>query len=163
MRQFTVYAPGCAGAELAAWEKEDFKITTGPEPGPPPETETDVVYWYWDGGENNGGAKWEVVRRLRPKLFVIAAQQKITAVPGDLSAIYERQAIPGEKICFTIGSKLPEKVTAPDWQVVRQGVPLSRTEQVQVLAGAIYRYLLQDVFRETAEWCGHMSSVVGQM
>jgi len=162
VRQFTVCAPGCAGADLAAWENEDFKIT-GPEPGSSPERETDVVYWYENGHENDGGAKWETVRHLLPKLFVIAAQKEITAVPGDLSAIYERQVIPGVNMYFTVGSKLPEKVTAPDWKACRQGVPLSRADQIKVLAGAIYRYLLQDVFRETAEWCGHMSSVVGQM
>ena len=30
-------------------------------------------------------------------------------------------------------------------------------------AESLYYYLLRDVFRETAEWCGHMSSVVGRM
>ena len=31
------------------------------------------------------------------------------------------------------------------------------------LAAAVYMTLLESVFRETAEWCGHMSSVVGRM
>lgn len=29
-----------------------------------------------------------------------------------------------------------------------------------VVADAVYRHLLADVFRETAEWCGHTFSVV---
>ena len=30
----------------------------------------------------------------------------------------------------------------------------------ETMAETFYYYLLQDLFRETAEWCGHMSSVV---
>jgi len=82
-------------------------------------------------------------------------------VPDTLSDIYERQLIVGEGLYFTIGSRISGKVANPDWEAYRSNGQLSREEQVKTVAGSVYRFLLQDVFRETAEWCGHMSSVVG--
>lgn len=105
-----------------------------------------------------------MVRQLRPKLFVVAdnCEQRIN-IPGGLVEIYDAQVIAGEGVCFTVGSSIQGKIAVPDWQVHRSYGRLSREVQIKAVAGSVYRYLLEDVFRETAEWCGHMSSVVGPM
>lgn len=167
MRKFTVCAPGCARQDLAAWESEGFKavdLETGAAWENKIDNEIDVIFWFME--EKDSEANWQLVRRLLPKLYIIAGIKE-AAAPFDLSEIYERQVIAGEGVYFTVGSKLQGKVAEPAWEACRAGTsaggPLSRPEQIKIFAGSVYRYLLQDVFRETAEWCGHMSSVVGPM
>lgn len=156
MRRFTVYAPNCTEDDRNAWEDVSFQLVEM-ETGWDPEKRPDVVFWRWSGDFE---AKQKQVESILPKLYVIVSSNELPA-PDTLSAIYERQVIRGEGIYFTIGSKLEGKVSAPDWEACRSGGQPAETEQIKAVAGAVYRYLLEDVFRETAEWCGHMSSVVG--
>lgn len=156
MRRFTVYAPDCTKDDGNAWEDVSFQLVEM-EAAWDPEKRPDVVFWRWAGDFE---AKQKQVESILPKLYVIASSDELPA-SDTLSDLYERQTIPGENICFTIGSKIEGKVPVPDWEACRSGGRISETEQIKAVAGVIYRYLLEDVFRETAEWCGHMSSVVG--
>lgn len=157
MRRFIIVAPDCAGQDRNAWEDVGFKLVeTGAEldPGQRP----DVVFWRWS--QEDSLLKWQSVKRLLPKLYVTFGNHEISA-PDTLSDIYKQQLIVVEGTYFTIGSRIQGKVDVPDWEAYRSNGQLPRTEQLKAVAGSIYRFLLQDVFRETAEWCGHMSSVVG--
>lgn len=54
---------------------------------------------------------------------------------------------------ITVGTSLEARLHEPAWLVYGE-------DWQKAMAETIYRHLLEDVFRETAEWCGHMSSVV---
>ncbi len=161
MRRFIVVAPGCSGPDLAAWEDVGFKVETTAKhsPGEQPD-----AMFFWSCSQENISTNWRLVNQLRPKMFVIAdnCEQKIN-MPGGLLEIYDTQVIAGEDVYFTIGSSIQGKIAVPDWPAHRLDGRLSREVQIKAVAGSVYRYLLEDVFRETAEWCGHMSSVVGPM
>ncbi|MCL6559399.1 MAG: hypothetical protein K6U74_11505 [Firmicutes bacterium] len=157
MRRFTVLAPSCTEQDRKAWEDAGFLLIqnkTDSEPEQPPE----LVFW--NGSLGQSETAWQYVTQAMPKLFVIVSGHK-SSMPEHLTGIYELQCIAGEGICFSIGSRLQEQVAVPDRQAYRNDGPLTREEQIKAVADSVYRYLLQDVFRETAEWCGHMSSVVG--
>lgn len=123
------------------------------------ESRPDILFWRTT--QDNKPA-WDEVQKVLPKLFVAAGPRELT-VPGELLDTYEHQVITGEKLCFTIGSRLEGIMPPPDWEAYRVDGGLPTFEQVKAVAGCIYRYLLNDAHREREEWCGHMSSVVGQM
>lgn len=160
MRRFTVIAPDCAGEYTGAWEDTSFKLV---EAGTwdDPEQRPDVFLWHWSKGND---LPFREVLSLLPKLLVIIGDrgEKIT-VPEELSEIYSRQSFSGEDTCFIICSRLEGQVAVPEWDLHGSRGAITREEEIKAAAGSIYRYLLEDVIRETAEWCGHMSSVVGHM
>ncbi len=160
MRRFTLIAPDCARVYSSAWENTGFNLVeagTLDEPGQRP----DVFLWHWSG-END--LPVPAVLSLLPRLIVIvcARGEQITISP-DLSEIYSLQSFAGRDTGFTICSRLEGEVSVPDWNLYSNEGEISREEQIKAVAGAVYRFLLEDVIRETAEWCGHMSSVVGHM
>jgi hypothetical protein len=160
MRRFTVVAPACAGEDVSAWEDTGFRLV---ESGTwdDPEQRPDVFLWHWAQAED---MPVQIILSLLPKLFIVvnAPGDKVT-IPGELADIFSIQIITGESILFTIGSRLQGLAAVPDWDAYRGHAAITREEQIKAVSGSIYRYLLEDVIRETAEWCGHMSSVVGQM
>ena len=160
MRRFTIVAPNCAGIDISAWEDTSFKLVESgtwddPEQGP------DVLLWHWSQEKD---LPVKMILSLFPKLYVIISSpgDEIT-IPGQLADIFSLHIITGDSILFTIGSRLQGLAAVPDWDAYRGHAVITREEQIKAVSGSIYRYLLEDVIRETAEWCGHMSSVVGQM
>ena len=104
---------------------------------------------------------WAEIKYLFPRVLVILSEQEIP-FPEEISEIYNRYCFAGKSgLVFSIGSTLEGKIEEPDWEAYHFGDQPARTEEIKAVAGSLYRYLLLDVFRETAEWCGHMSSVVG--
>lgn len=61
-----------------------------------------------------------------------------------------------EKMTWVYGTKLEAPLPEETGALLLSG-------ETAALAECLYNYLLKDVFRETADWCGHMSSVVGRM
>lgn len=160
MRRFTIVAPNSAMKDLCAWEDTSFKLVESgtwddPEQGP------DVFLWHWSQKKD---LPVQMILSLFPKLYVIISSpgDEIT-IPGELAEIFSVHSFAGDSTCFTIGSRLQGEAAVPDWEACRSLAALTREEQMKAAAGSIYRCLLEDVIRETAEWCGHMSSVVGQM
>jgi len=159
VRHFLFAAPGCSRKEIGAWEDVGFKLTVT-DIDNLDEQRPDVIVWRRQQADKT--TMWQMVNSLLPKVFVIVcADDKEMTWPESLVEIYDSQAIFGESFCFNVGSKIQGKVAVPDWDANRTGGQLSQEDEIKALAGSIYRYLLEDVFRETAEWCGHMSSVVG--
>lgn len=160
MRRFTVIAPGSAGEYANAWEDTSFKLV---EAGSwdDPEQWPDVFLWRWSK-ENDLPVK-EILSLLPRLLVIISDRGEKIIVPEELSEVYSLQSFSGEDTGFTICSRLQGQVAVPQWDLYGSQSAITREEQIKAAAGSIYRYLLEDVIRETAEWCGHMSSVVGHM
>lgn len=160
MRRFTVIAPDSATEYAYAWEDTSFKLM---EAGSwdNPEQWPDVFLWRWS---KEIDLPVRAILSLLPKLLVIISDkvENIT-VPEELSEVYGRQSFSGNDTRFTICSRLEGEVAVPEWDLYGSQGAITREEQIKATAGSIYRYLLEDVIRETAEWCGHMSSVVGHM
>lgn len=162
MRRFTVIAPDCGKEYTGAWEDTSFKLV---EAGTwdDQEQRPDIFLWHWSKEKD---LPVREVLSLLPKLLVIISDRgdKIT-LAEDLLDIYSLQSFSGEDTGFTICSRLEGEVAVPDWDFYKNSSQddITREEQIKAAAGSIYRYLLEDVIRETAEWCGHMSSVVGHM
>jgi hypothetical protein len=160
MRRFTIVAPNSAMEDLCAWEDTSFKLV---EKGTwdEPEQRPDVFLWHWAKEED---MPVQMILSLLPKLYIVvsAPGDKVT-IPGELAGIFSMQIITGNGVLFTVGSRLQGLAAIPDWDAYRGHADITRDEQIKSVSGSIYRYLLEDVIQETADWCGHMSSVVGQM
>jgi hypothetical protein len=160
VRRFTIVAPNCAGEDTSAWENTSFKLVDK-ETWDDPEQRPDVFLWHWTQIEN---MPVQMILSLLPKLYIVMSSpsDEIT-IPAELADIFSIHSFTGDSACFTIGSRLQGRAAVPDWDAYRGPGVITREEQIKAVSGSIYRYLLEDVIRETAEWCGHMSSVVGQM
>lgn len=94
---------------------------------------------------------------LGPKVFMIKKEAKTSvAFPDDCRTGYSWKEYAAGPSSWILGSKLETPLSED------MGALLSEQATV-AFAESLYYYLLRDVFRETAEWCGHMSSVVGRM
>ena len=69
---------------------------------------------------------------------------------------YQQHIVFVDGIEYLIGSKLEEPLPTALLEYFAQ-------QKTAELAAVLYIVILESVFRETAEWCGHMSSVVGRM
>lgn len=90
---------------------------------------------------------WAAAEELWPKVMVAAAE---TAVPSSLAEDYRAHNWPG----YTVLTRLEAPLSRPDADAC--------ADRAKALAGAVYRHLLADAFRETREWCGHTFSVLGR-
>ncbi|MDD4334130.1 MAG: hypothetical protein PHY77_00795 [Desulfotomaculaceae bacterium] len=160
MKLFTVIAPGSAAEYAVAWEDTGFKLAEA-EAWDDAGQRPDVFLWRWSR-END--LPVSTILSLLPKLIVIISDknEQIT-VSQDLSEIYSMQHFAGRDTGFTICTRLEGEVAVPDWNSYSNQGEITGEEQIKAATGSIYRFLLEDVIRETAEWCGHMSSVVGHM
>ncbi len=160
MRLFTFIAPGCGEEDISAWQNTSFKLVeegAWDEPGQWP----DLFLWHWRKEKELPVA---TILSLLPRLVVIISDpDEQIIVSQKLSEIYSLQSFAGRDTCFAICSRLEGEVAVPDWNLYSDQGEITREEQLKAAAGAVYRFLLEDVIRETAEWCGHMSSVVGHM
>ncbi|NLI13036.1 hypothetical protein [Pelotomaculum propionicicum] len=161
MRRFVIFTPGCTEEDLKVWEDAGFKLVDETSLDYP-ELRPDVIFIC---DFKAGVITWQLISKLLPKVLILTGSSEQTPViPGELADLFNLQVIKGENISFTIGSTIQGQVVTPAWEIYRvSDGPLTPQEQLQALADSIYRFLLQDVFKETAEWCGHMSSVVGPM
>ncbi|HHU87615.1 MAG: hypothetical protein ACOX86_00710 [Pelotomaculaceae bacterium] len=158
MRRFIMEASNCLEEDLRVWQDAGFQIA---EPGlkqDPRQRPDLVILRHWP---EQGQLAWTEIKHLFPRVLIIISEQEIL-FPEEVSTIYNRYCFVGKSgLVFSIGSTLEGKIEEPDWEAYRFGDQPTRTEENKAVAGTLYRYLLLDVFRETAEWCGHMSSVVG--
>lgn len=160
MRCFTIVAPNCTREDLNLWEDTSFKLMDAEEFRDNPEQRPDIFLWHCSQEDMPG----QMILSLLPKLFVVmGAPGDEVPIPGELAEIFSIQHIAADSIHFAIGSRIQDLAAVPDWEAYRRHSTITHEEQIKAAAGSIYRYLLEDVIRETAEWCGHMSSVVGQM
>lgn len=156
MRRFTVCAPDCPESYRLAWEDAGFRLV---EPATWPGEGPDVLLLHHTG--ENTAENRPIAKKMLPKLFAIIGDSPYNPEDEELACIFEYHRLAGKGVFFTLGSRLPGQPAAPLWDSYRFGGTLPPEVQVKAVADSVYRFLLEDLFRETAEWCGHMSSVVG--
>ena len=142
MRQFSVCIEGDAAA-YEAWENSGFIHFDAVESDEGPDA---LVL----PASPDAAAISERIASTMPKLFIVMTGYM---PPAPLAENYTLQSWTHKGMNITVGTLLETALPDPprpeygdDWQ--------------KAIAGTVYRYLLQDLFRETADWCGHMSSVV---
>jgi len=122
----------------------------------------DVMFWRQAG--EGGEGFWQEAESLYPALIIVLCDGKnAPAPPAGLASLYRWQTLPGEDTSFLVASRLESEFWAPDWEAYRRGNVLTPHDQLKAVADAAYRLLLQELFRETLEWCGHTFSVVGPL
>ncbi|MDD4587622.1 MAG: hypothetical protein PHC60_04410 [Heliobacteriaceae bacterium] len=154
MRRFVLYTPEqVPAADRQAWLDAGFVAAGVKE-------KVDVVYWPECPDQGEFAA---VLAGLFPRIYVVAGS-RAPSLPAGLAADYVQQVFTGEGLCFYLGRWIDPVVAVPVWDGYRdEAKVLPRPVQVKAVADVVWRALLADVFQETADWCGHMSSVVGPM
>jgi hypothetical protein len=155
MKQFTIRDIGLNPEENQIWREAGFCLIKEPwfpssEKAPP------ELIWLADcaiGGKFDDRIA-EELRTSFPKLFFV--QHKAAALMPDHWQAYAQQMVRMADADWIVGSKLEEPLPPAVAEYMAQ-------QKTADLAAVVYIVILESVFRETAEWCGHMSSVVGHM
>ena len=148
MKRFLAYARDLTVAERKIWEQAGFDIVTADAAATCGEEDPPIDLALL-------GASEFLPESLTPKVFVVSAKTAGDASP-DWQRRYEVRFYSAGAHGWIIGSKT-ETPPPNDWGV------LLVEKNVAAFAESLYYYLLRDVFRETAEWCGHMSSAVRRL
>jgi len=163
MKRFSVYIPAESYPKEYAvpWFDAGFSVTgAGEKAGGESPLRPDVVFW--PEGENPGEEFWRKADSLCPALIVVLfAGRPAPKPPAGLEDVYRWQVIPGKGVNFGVASRLEGEFGPPDWDAYQSGDTLTVYDQIKALAGSAYRLLLEELFRETREWCGHTFSVLG--
>ena len=146
MKRFLAYAPDLESEERAIWEQAGFDFV-------------DAAIAATDGEDDHLTIELALLddlsaslEQLEPKAFV-APMREILTTPAQWERKYELRFYGTSPQGWLIGTKA-EAPLPDDWG------DLLAEKKVAAFAESLYYYLLRDVFRETAEWCGHMSSAV---
>lgn len=154
MKRFVLLAPGMSAAEQKIWQHAGFDCVVATADN------IDVVWVDRLGSASaHAAAKnlWELVDPRGAKVLMVKKQPETTfALPEDWRTVYNWKEYAAGAASWVLGSKLETPLSED------MGALLSE-QATDAFAESLYYYLLRDVFRETAEWCGHMSSVVGRM
>ena len=147
MKRFVLFASGMSEAEQETWRQAWFDCVVATADN------IDVV-WVDRFCVQNLGV---VLDSLGPKVFMVKKLAETScALPEDWRTVYSWKEYAAGPSSWILGSKLETPLSED------MGALLSE-QATAAFAESLYYYLLRDVFRETAEWCGHMSSVVGRM
>lgn len=156
MKRFVIYAPEFTLSQRKIWEMAGFDIlpeTDTEKTLPGPEGGVDVVRLAVETLADTGLEK--VLNALQPRLLLLLPAAG-GVLPEKWREIYRMQALATQLNGWRTGTKLEAPLPDDLGALLQDGAEAR-------LADRLYEYLLQDVFRETAEWCGHMSSVVRRM
>ena len=142
MKRFKLFGPDLTATEQEIWRHAGFD---------PVLAETADVAWL-----DNAVLLMQLLdQQMMPKIILLKTGASWME-PERLQAIYTMTEYGESPNCWLVGAKieapLPEDV----------GTLLCELN-IAALSEVLYDCLLRDVFRETADWCGHMSSVVGRM
>ena len=148
MKRFLAYAQNLESEERAIWEQAGFDFVDIAIASTGGEDDLTIDLALLDDPIN-------LLESINPRMFVAAAQT-VGVAPKDWRRRYELRFYGTSQQGWLLGTKA-EAPLPDDWG------ELLAEENVAAFAESIYYYLLRDVFRETAEWCGHMSSVVRRL
>jgi hypothetical protein len=158
MKRFLIDAPDMGQNEQELWRQAGFDFVTEAEPSAGAKPGRDV----WVRGTScplSSLLDFQVLGalavELRPKVVILKCSSSCT--PSEfLQTAYSVQIHSAGDCDWLLATKLEAPLSED------MGALLSE-QATAAFAESLYYYLLRDVFRETAEWCGHMSSVVGRM
>ena len=158
MKKFFAWVSGMDQTQQALWQEAGFDIYV-PERYQSAETaiqQADIIWLCATNGRNSHQAiEFDVrLKNSFPKIFFLCNHDKST-LPHQWFE-YQHKHVSVDGIDWVIGSQLEEPLPAELLEYFAQ-------QKTTELLTIVYMTLLASVFRETAEWCGHMSSVVGRM
>lgn len=156
MRHFYVYSPVWKQEYRLLWSDCGFTPVSDLamcEDQPP-----DVIVAY--GAPGDPATFWQTAKAARSKI-VLVPDLSFHRLPETARDMYEEQHIAGEGLCFSLATRLEGELPLPVWDMYRVNGKLGEMTQHKVMADTLYRYLLNDILRETFEWCGHTFSVLG--
>ena len=155
MKKFTLRDIGLDPEENQIWREAGFCLMQEPW-FPSSEKTPPELIWLADSAVSGKFADriTEELRTSFPKLFFV--QCKVAALMPAHWQAYAQQTVRVAGADWIVGSKLEEPLPPAVAEYMAQ-------QKTADLAAVVYMTLLESVFRETAEWCGHMSSVVGRM
>ena len=151
MKRFIVFT---AGMELAArnlWHSAGFDVLPENRAEWPENANPDII---WIAETNFDALSVSQVELLSAKVLFARGNAVILLSEKWQSAYVLQKS--EEKTTWVYGTKLETPLPDETGALLLGG-------ETAALAECLYNYLLKDVFRETADWCGHMSSVVGRM
>jgi hypothetical protein len=143
MNRFSILVRGNATVGKA-WEDAGFVCVSA---GEQTERRPDALILPAD---MSGAAFQDMIGSVIPKLFVVMIRY---SPPPSIAENYAIHLWRYKQVEITAGTMLETVLPEPPWPEYGQ-------DWQKAIADTVYRHLLQDRFRETAEWCGHMSSVV---
>ena len=152
MKRFVLLAQGMSTAEQKIWQHAGFDCV---------KATADNIDVVWVDRFRSSSARAKslgvLLDPLGSKVFMVKKQLKTTfAFTDNWRTVYSWKEYTAGPASWVLGSKLETPLSED------MGALLSE-QATAAFAESLYYYLLRDVFRETAEWCGHMSSVVGRM
>lgn len=155
MKKFPIRVLGLKSDEMKIWREAGFFIMPEP-PSSSAESAPPELIWL---SVNAAGGSCECTLAVELQ----TAYPKLFFLPGSAAALmpshwqaYTQQTVKVAGVDWFVGSKLEEPLPP----VVAEYLAQQKSAE---LAAVLYIVILESVFRETAEWCGHMSSVVGRM
>lgn len=145
MYRFSTRIASCA-FHKTVWEDAGFVCVDREEVS---EQSIDVLILAQDDREKLEHA----IKIMRPKVFFVVGRYELSP---EIAHLYADHHWRFHDSPLTIGTFLEVPLPEPIWEAYAD-------QQEKAIADTVYRHLLHDIFRETAEWCGHMSSVVRPM
>ncbi|MHC1759304.1 MAG: hypothetical protein AB9917_07325 [Negativicutes bacterium] len=142
MKRFKLFGPDLTAIEQEIWRQARFDDASA---------EAADIAWL----ENTTLLMQLLDQRMMPKILLLKTGASWVA-PDRLQAIYTMTEYGKSPNGWLVGTKM--EAPLPD----DVGTLLCE-QNMEALSETLYDCLLRDVFRETADWCGHMSSVVGRM
>ena len=153
MKKFVLWCWALKPAQAEIFRKAGFLVIPQEQTVSSEMPEPDVV-WIDEQADGSGLVATLDLNSLYPKIFIVSGAVS-PLIPIHWQT-YDCQSFFQDGETWRIGSKLEDLL------------PLELTEdfannKTADWAAILYMTLLKSLFRETAEWCGHMSSVVGRM
>jgi len=155
MKKFPIRVWGLNFDEMKIWREAGFFIMPEP-PSSSAESAPPELIWLSESAVG-GGCECLLATELQtayPKLFFLP-NSAAALMPSQWQA-YTQQKVRVAGTDWIVGSKLEEPLPPAVAEYLAQ-------QKTAELAAVLYIVILESIFRETAEWCGHMSSVVGRM
>ena len=154
MKKFIAWVSGMDQMQQELWQEAGFDIIQ-------PERSNSVqdadIIWLCPKNARNSQTTIDFEDQQKisyPKVFFLCKRD--ASVLLSHWSEYHQHIVVVDGIEWVIGSKLEEPLPAELLEYFAQ-------QKTTELLTIVYMTLLASVFRETAEWCGHMSSVVGRM
>jgi hypothetical protein len=155
MKKFPIRVLGLNSDEMKIWREAGFFIMPEP-PSSSAESAPSELIWL-SVNATGGSCECRIAAELHtayPKLFFLPSS--VAALMPSQWQAYTQQTVRVAGTDWIVGSKLEEPLPPAVTEYLAQ-------QKTAELAAVVYIVILESVFRETAEWCGHMSSVVGRM
>jgi hypothetical protein len=157
MKQFSLLAVG--STLLTGWLESGFLEWVKPTGDRGATEYPEVIVAEVDLVKNN----WEeLLQKMFPPVVVVVHPEGRSPC-CQLPPEYTTYWWPKGNMAFLIGSRLEDLLIQPDWQSYEKAGHLDNCQCHKAVSDVIYRHLLQEVFRETREWCGHTFSVLGHL